>query len=464
MIQRSLIEIEKMVDGFGLTKEYGRIVKGVSIDSRKVSQNQLYIPIKGEKFDGHSFINKAVEAGAAAALWNRSQPLPDIELPLIIVEDTVIALQRLAREYRMQLAAKVIGITGSNGKTSTKDILAGILKIRYRTKKTFGNLNNHLGVPLTLLELDEDTEMAVVEMGISDPGEMEILTSIAIPDVSILTNVGEAHLTTLGTKENIYNEKLGILKGLKEDGLFVYFGDDGRLKEKVEAIRQNQKIQTFGEGSTNTFRPVVEKMEEFGIQFKLDNTEETFFLPMLGKHQMYNAAAAIAVGRYFNISFEFIKEGLLQIDATGMRNELIRGEYITILNDAYKSNPSSLRAALETIYGLKQFQQKIAVLGDMEGIGDEEIFFHKEIGNEIDPNQIDYLFTIGPLAKNIAEMAMHRFPKDKVHWYNCKEDMIKQIKKVLEKDSIILVKASRGFELEAVVDALLSEEKCTNIK
>ena len=456
MLQRSLKEIEKMAGGFGLTREYGKIIKGVSIDTRRITDNQLFVPIKGENFDGHAFIEAAVAAGATAALWNQDQPLPKVEIPIILVEDTVEALQRLAREYRLQLNTKVIGITGSNGKTSTKDILAGVLEAKYKTKKTFGNLNNHLGVPLTLLELDEDTEMAVVEMGIDQLGEMELLSSIAIPDAAIITNIGEAHLTTLGTKENIYNEKLKIVSSLKENGLLVYYGDDEILGKKVEGMRLKQRTASFGAAAYNSHRPILEAAKNTGICFSLEGVDESSLqLPMLGRHQMYNAAAAIAVAEYFNLSLSIIREGLLNIDATGMRNELIPGEGITILNDAYKSNPSSLRAALDTLYELKGYKQKVAVLGDMEGIGADEIEFHKAIGREIEPKEIDYIFTIGPLATNLAEAAKDSFSEKRVFICSSREELIKGIKQILVKDTLILVKASRGLQLEKVVDELL---------
>ncbi len=462
MITRTLIEIEKMAGGHGLQKEQSRIIKGVSIDTRSISEGQLYVPIKGERFDGHGFIQKAVEAGAVAALWNENQPLPQVNIPLILVEDTVEALQRLAREYRLQINARVIGITGSNGKTSTKDILAGMLKTKYKTQKTFGNLNNHLGVPLTLLELEEDTEMAVVEMGISDPGEMALLTSIALPDAAIITNIGEAHLTTMGTKENIYTEKLKIAEGLKPEGIFVFNGDDEALREKVESLKLPQRLETFGEKPWNTYRPILKKLQEEGSLFVLEGMEEApMLLPMLGRHQIYNAAAAIAVARFFGLSFMEIREGLLNIDATGMRNELIVGKGLTILNDAYKSNPSSLRAALDTLYGLKNYRQKIAVLGDMEGIGSDEVEYHRVIGREIDPDEIDYLFTIGPLSKNLSEAAALRFPINRVRSFTSREEMIKEIKRILANNAIILVKASRGLQLEQVIEALLEEDRAS---
>ena len=191
MIKRNLKDIEKMAQGLELKKEYGEIfIEGVSTDSRQIKKGQLFIPLIGENFNGHKFIEKAIEKGASAALWCKDEPIPDFDFPFILVENTLIALQQLAKNYRNQLDVKVIGITGSNGKTSTKDILASILSIKYKTKKTMGNFNNHIGTPLTILNLDEDTEMAVIEMGTDNFGQISLLTSIARPDVAIITNIG----------------------------------------------------------------------------------------------------------------------------------------------------------------------------------------------------------------------------------------------------------------------------------
>ncbi|GFN35521.1 UDP-N-acetylmuramoyl-tripeptide--D-alanyl-D-alanine ligase [Tepidimicrobium xylanilyticum] len=459
MIKRSLKEIELMVEGTGLKEEFKNLyIHGVSTDSRTITKNQLFIPLVGENFNGHDFIEKAIEKGAVASLWNKSEPLPSLDFPLILVEDTLKTLQKLAKEYRKQLDIKVVGITGSNGKTSTKDILASILSTKYKTKKTMGNFNNHIGTPLTLLNLDEDTEIAVVEMGTDKFGEISLLTSLAKPDVAIITNIGEAHLEDLKTKENIARAKLEILEGLSERGLFIYFGDDPTLKKVIKDVNIKQKILTFGEEEHNDYRCKLIKTDKSGISFKLtEPKDEDFFLPMLGKHNMYNATAAITVARYFDIPYDLIREGFYHVEKTSMRNELVLAQGFTILNDSYKSNPSSLLAALDTLYDMEGYSQKIAVLGDMLGLGEDEIEMHEEVGKKIDPNKIDYLFTIGPFAKYIAKNAKMRFGKDRVITCNEKLELIEKLKKVLKPNSIILVKASRPLELEEVVDRLKKE-------
>ena len=461
MIKRSLKEIQEMCNGNGLKQEYEDLhIEGVSTDSRKIYSDQLFIPLSGENFNGHEFLSKAMENGALAALWNKNEPIDNIDFPFIFVEDTLVALQELAKSYRQQLDVKVIGITGSNGKTSTKDILASLLETQYRTHKTLGNFNNHIGLPLTILNMAEDTEMAVLEMGMSDFGEIQLLTSIAQPDAAVITNVGEAHLEGLKSRENIALAKLEILEGLKPKGLFLYPGDDPMLKEKASDLDSNYEIKSFGLESFNDFQAEIVFVNEKGVSFFFKNIySPTFFLPMLGKHQVYNASAAIGLARYFDISFDNIEEGLLNVEATGMRNELVEGRGFTILNDSYKSNPSSVLAALDTLYFMKDYDQKIVVLGDMLGLGDAEVKMHEDIGSAIDPKQVDHLFTIGPISRNIAKIARLKLGEDRVSSYDDKSELVANIKEIIKANSLILIKASRAFELEDVVKQLLEDIK-----
>lgn len=459
MIKRRLIEIQEMAKGFDLAKEYEKVyIEGVSTDSRSIKKGQLFVPLIGENFNGHDFIEQAIEKGAAATLWSQNEPVPSEDFPFILVEDTLEALQSLAKEYRNQLDIKVIGITGSNGKTSTKDILASLLSTKYKTQKTLGNLNNHIGTPLTILSLDEDTEIAVIEMGTDNFGQISLLTSIAKPDVGIITNIGEAHLEGLKTKENIAKAKFEILEGLNPEGLFLYCGDDPILNKTTEKISIIQKISTYGTEETNDYRCELNMVDDNGISFRLKSPyEQDYFLPMLGSHNMLNATGAIAVARYFDVPVDSIQEGLYHVEKTGMRNELVFAEGFTILNDSYKSNPASLLAALDTLYTMKQYKQKIVVLGDMLGLGEQEIKMHEDIGVKIDPEEIEYVFTIGPLAAYIAKTAGLNFEKNKVISCRNKTQLIEKLKKVIKPNSIILVKASRPLELEEVVEKLKAE-------
>lgn len=456
MITRNLKEIQSMCGGFGLNEKYENIeVHGISTDSRNISSDNLFIPLIGENFNGHKFIQDVINKNAKGALWNKNETVPDVDFPFILVEDTLLALQELARSYCKEVSPKVIGITGSNGKTSTKDILASLLETQYRTHKTKGNFNNGIGVPLTLLQMDEDTEMAVIEMGMDNFGQIERLTYIAPPDAAVITNIGEAHLEGLKTPENIAKAKLEILKGLKKDKLFLYYGDDSMLKNQVKNISSSHEIKSFGNKDFNHYQPEILFINEKGDSFCLKEPESPeLFLPMLGEHQVLNATAAIAIARYFNVSFENIKKGLLSVDKTGMRNELVEAKGFTILDDSYKSNPASVLAALNTMYAIEGYSQKIVVLGDMLGLGDEEINMHKDIGLKIHQDKVDYLFTIGPFGKYIYEAAKLNFPDNRIFHFESKDKLVGKIKEVVSPEALVLVKASRPLAMEEVVDAL----------
>lgn len=459
MIKRTLKEIQEMANGTGLKENYEDIlIEGISTDSRTIKTGQLFIPLIGDQFNGHEFIEQAIDKGAEASLWSKNEPLPNMDFPFILVEDTLLALHQLAKEYRNQLNVKIIGITGSNGKTTTKDITASLISTKYKTKKTMGNYNNFIGVPLTILDLDEDTEVAVVEMGTEMFGELSTLTSIVKPDVAVITSIGEAHIEHLLNKENVAKAKLEILEGLNPEGVFVYFGDDPTLKKVLKNYPIKHKTITYGSEEHNDYQCKLNSMDQKGIYFTLKTpNEKQFFLPVLGEHNMYNATASIAVARCFDIPFELMQKGLNQIDKTGMRDELIYAEGFAILNDSYKSNPDSLLAALNTFYSMENFNQKIAVIGDMLGLGKEEIKSHEKIGLVIDENQIDYLFTIGPLAKHIGDTAKPRFGEHRIIHCQDKKELVQRIKEVIKPKALLLVKASRSLGLEEVVEAVRKE-------
>lgn len=456
MINCSLSEIEKMSGGDSLDSKYADIViNGVSIDSRNIESDNLFVPLIGENFNGHEFIQNVIDKNVKAVIWDRKQTIPDVDLPIILVDNTTEALQTLASAYLEKVSPKVIGITGTNGKTSTKDILAAILKTQYKTHKTKGNFNNGIGLPLTILEMESDTEMIVLEMGMDNFGQIKLLTQIAPPDASMIANIGVAHLDDLITRENIAKAKLEILEGLKEDKLFLYYGDDPMLKSEVEKIQSNNEIKTFGLEDFNDYQPEVISIDETGNLFylKVPKTDE-LFIPMLGAHQVLNATAAIAIAKYFGVSFESIKKGLLNVEKTGMRNELVKCDTFTILDDSYKSNPASVRAALNILYSIKGYGQRIAILGDMLGLGDGVIDMHREIGSEINDKNIEYLFTVGEFGKYIYESAKSNFSVDNIFHFDDKDKLVEKIKEVAEINALILVKASRALAMEEVVAKL----------
>ncbi|MBO9131384.1 UDP-N-acetylmuramoyl-tripeptide--D-alanyl-D-alanine ligase [Bacillus sp. 165] len=455
MIQRTLREIEKMAGGSGMQPDVGAIgIKGVSIDTRTIQKGNLYVPLKGERFDGHDYAHKAIENGASALLWQKDVPNPPAGIPVIFVEDTYHGLQQLAKSYRDSLSVKVIGVTGSNGKTSTKDILTSLLSMRYKVQKTEGNYNNHIGLPLTLLRLEEDTEIAVLEMGMSNFGEIEFLSRLATPDAAIITNIGESHMMELGSRAGIAQAKLEIITGLREEGIFAYNGDEPLLRERVREIRLPAKVVTFGQDSTNDLYPLSVQLGENGTVFTVNaDPSVEFFLPVLGKHNVYNSLACMAVAHFFNVTWEEMKDGLRQLKMTGMRMEVVKSSSgLTVINDAYNASPTSMKAAIALINELRGYEKKIVVLGDMLELGGEEEAFHYEIGEMLDPAHIDYVFTYGNLGTHIARGARTSFAPDKVKMYLDKEELAKDLKCVVTEHDVVLVKASRGMKLEEVID------------
>lgn len=458
MIERKLLDIARMCDGELYNISHGDIViKGVSTDSRTVEEGNLYIPIVGEKFDGHDFAFDALAKGAAAIIWEKKRFLPRNDLPVIIVEDSFKAMTTLARSYRLSLKCKVVALTGSNGKTTTRDIITGLLKQKYKVQYTKKNFNNEYGLPKTIFELDQDLEVAVLELGTEKFGDISLLTDICRPDYAIITNIGDSHLLQLKTKENIARAKLEILEGLDENGIFLYNYDDPILRKVVKEFKLPERTFTYGTDKDCDF--VIEPgiADASGTTFTIDN--HIYTIPLLGQHQMYNGGIAIVIAEFFKLDYPSIAKGLTDIELTGMRNELIHQKNFDILNDSYKSNPQSLEACLRTVYSLKDYDKKIVVLGDMLELGDKEVEFHKEIAGELDPQQLDYVLTIGTLAENISNAAKENFPEGTCFHFDSKEELLEKLKEIIAPNTLVMVKASRAMKLEDIVNGLIEFEE-----
>lgn len=456
MIKRSLKQIAEMVSAQNdITSYLDIVIAGVTIDSRKIEPGNLFVPFKGEKVDGHKYVEEAIKKGAGAALWQKDVPNPPQGLPLLIVDDCLTALQELARKYRKELSVKVVGITGSNGKTTTKDMTSSLLSLKYKVQKTEGNYNNHLGLPLTVLGLNEDTEIAVLEMGMSGRGEIEFLTKLACPDAVVITNIGESHLLDLGSREGIAEAKLEILQGLRKGGLAVLHGDEPLLMERIHQFKGDVQVQTFGRSDTNDLFPTEITQLEQGNSFKINASDKTFELPVLGTHNILNSLAAMLIARYFSVSFEEITEGLKTTKLTNMRMELVEGKRgEKIINDAYNASPTSMMAAIELVSNLHGYERKILVLGDMLELGPQEEQYHLQIGEGLNADKIEFLFTYGQLGSHIAAGARNVLGDERVFDFLDKEELIQSLKKYLNGQTLVLVKASRGMKLEEVVKAL----------
>ncbi|MEG0314026.1 MAG: UDP-N-acetylmuramoyl-tripeptide--D-alanyl-D-alanine ligase [Erysipelotrichaceae bacterium] len=429
---------------------------GVSIDSRSCKDNNLFIPLIGERVDGHKYIDAAVKNGACATLWQRDiMPIPT-NINVILVDDTLEAMQLLAKVYAKQLNASYVAVTGSNGKTSTKDMIASVLATKYRTQKTQGNHNNEIGVPLTILEFNEDLEIGVVEMGMENLHELDFLCNLINFDVALITSLGVAHLENLGTVENIAKAKMEITHGINNNGCFIYHGDSTMLNKALvnETLDPSIKVLKFGTNNNNDIKLINFKPEFNGTYFDC-NLLKNIYLPVLGKHQALNALGVIGVAKFYELSDEQILIGLKNTQQTGLRNEVIKINDCIILNDSYKSNPQSAIAALTTMSDFS-YDHNIVVFGDMLELGTTSDKLHYELGCAINKYSIDYVYTIGDMSKYIAKGV--RTHSTNVEEVNDKKTLINILKPYLQKKCLILIKGSRGMALDEVVDELIKLE------
>ncbi len=431
------------------------IVTGISIDTRTINEGDLFIPFRGEAVNGHRFVEQAFEKGAAASLWLKDEPNPPANRPLIFVEDAEKALQQMAIAYRSEHSATFIGVTGSNGKTSSKDILASALSPYFKVQKTIGNFNNQLGLPITILQLDEDTEVSVLEMGMSGFGEIEFLSRVARPHLAIITNIGEAHMQDLGSRAGIAQAKYEITKGLLEEGVLVYDGDEPLLRALV-AEDPDTTTKSFGFEEGHDLVATNMETTESGSRFTVTGTiEGEFFIPVLGKHQVKNTLSAMLICKAMGLTDEQIRESLQQVTLTDMRMQLVKKGDILFINDAYNAAPSSMHAAIEFVQSTSLRQEKWLVLGDMLELGDNEQAFHEELAAHIDAGSIERVCLYGPRMEWLYNRLRDVFSDNRLLY--SKTDyapIIEAIQENASEQSIILLKGSRGMKLETILQAL----------
>ncbi len=418
-------------------------ITSVVIDSRLVTEGSLFVAIKGERTDGHLYIKKAFELGAVCAV---SEQVIDTDMPYILVKSSEQAIKDIAEYYRSLFCnIEVIGITGSVGKTSTKEMIASVLSQEFVVHKTQGNFNNELGVPLTLLAMPEDTEVAVIEMGISDFGEMTRLSKMVRPTVCVLTNIGCCHLENLKDRDGVLKAKTEMFNYKEEDALIFVNGDDDKLAT-VENV-----TATYGLGEQNDY--FAENIENSGANsvkctLCFDGKKLDVTIPALGNYMVANALGAAAVGKALNMSDESIVKGIESYTTVGSRANLIDTEIIRIIDDCYNANPTSVKAAIDTLCNMKG--RRIAVLGDMKELGEKEIELHAEVGKHAAKSGVDVLVTVGSLAKSLSDNA------DGVETYHFDtvEQAIEEIDTILHKDDTVLVKASHSMHFEKIVEFL----------
>ena len=435
-------------------------ITGVSINTKTIQPGDLFIPFKGEKVNGHQYVSQAFEKGAAAALWQKDEPNPPQNVPLLFVEDSEKALQQMARAYRQEHRATFIGITGSNGKTSTKDLVAGVLSPYFRVQKTAGNFNNNLGLPLTILSLHEDTEFAVLEMGMSGYGEIEFLSTLAQPHYVAITNIGEAHMQDLGSREGIAKAKFEIVSGLQEEGTLFYVGDEPLLRPLIEQFNRENHLSpthavSFGTNHTNDVSAQSILATENGSEFDVHGLiEDHFTIPVLGKHQVKNALVAILIAQKVGLTNHQIKESLKQVSLTDMRMQVIAAANGSLfINDAYNAAPTSMEAAITFARETTIRPEKWLVLGDMLELGADEQVFHEELAKQIAPKDFAGICLFGPRMKWLYNKLQNQWDDNHLVWTECDYEIIKKtLNTHTSSNAIILVKGSRGMALENVIN------------
>ena len=454
MIKRSLCDIAKMLNAELSDKKFEDvIIEGVSTDSRTIDPGELYIPLVGEVFDGRIFIKECEEKGAKAFLIDNPEKInKNVTIPYILVDDTKKALQDLAATYRNELKCKVIGITGSNGKTTTKDLLFKVLSEKYKTQKTMGNLNNDIGVPKTVLSLNEDTEIAIIELGTDNFGDISLTSQISRPDISIITNIGDSHLENLKSRSGILKAKLEILEGMDDDGIFIYNIDDKTMAEEIPTYKIKQKVLSFGQSDEADFRIKFEKSPSSKIRFS--HEDDLYEIPIMGEHNIYNAAVTTMLAEILGLEKSAIDRGFLNARSSQNRTELLECAGFDVLDDSYKSNPQSLLAGLETAYMLEGYTRKIACLADMLELGTNEEELHREVGEKIDNKNIDYILYYGPLSKKMYEASLKNFPNTRALYFTRKDDLIEKLKSLIIPSSLVFVKGSHGMHMEEVIESI----------
>lgn len=436
---------------FGPADAVDKEVASIATDSRKVEEGGLFVPIVGERVDAHRFIPDVMKKGVLATLSERT--LEDADYPYILVESSLQAVKDIAEFYLKQLQIPVVGITGSVGKTSTKEVIAAVLKEKYRVLKTEGNFNNELGLPLTVFRLREQDEIAVLEMGISDFGEMTRLSRIARPDTCVITNIGTCHLENLGDRDGVLKAKTEIFQFLDENGHIVLNGDD----DKLCTVREYQGLKPvfFGlSDERDIYADEIESLGLKGMKCRIHVGEESFSvqIPMPGRHMIYNALASAAVGRIYGLTTKQMKAGIESLEPVNGRFHMIETENFLIVDDCYNANPMSMKASLDVLQDGSG--RRVAILGDMGELGENEVQLHEEVGVHAGQCRFEKLICAGPLCRALAEKAREANPELEVLHLDSLEELLERLPEQVQKGDTILVKASHFMHFEKVVEAL----------
>jgi UDP-N-acetylmuramoyl-tripeptide--D-alanyl-D-alanine ligase len=449
----SLIEIERVTGAAG-TGADARISE-ICTDTRRMTAGSLFIALRGENFDGNEFLDDAAAGGAAAAMIDRQPRHLPAKLPLVRVGDARTAMGLLARHVRLQMPGKVIAVAGSNGKTGVKHLIHSVLRASLRGSMSPKSFNNDIGVPLSIFAADPRADYLVLEMGTNHPGEIQVLTSIALPDIGVITNCSVEHLEGLGSVDGVRRENASLIEGVSDTGALIVNGDDPALLEATSAF--GGRRVTFGFSERNELWASDVRCAAEGTYFRFEPVGADVFIPLLGQHSAVNALAAIAAARSMGMDDEAIIRQLRGASGPEMRLQLMEAGGIRILNDAYNANPASMRAAMRTLAALPANGRRVAVVGDMRELGGASEECHLEIGKFIAEGFApDLLVCVGSEAKAIAGAAVkHGMPADRVERFATAALAAAIVPRLLDGD-LVLLKASRAIGLELIAREIVS--------
>ena len=446
------------------------IFRGVSINSRTIKEGELFVCIKGENFDGHDFFGDAFRKGAAGIILSDTKNLSTGmlgkgESPFVIQsQNTLRALQDLASYQRSLFPFRVIAVTGTNGKSTTKEMIASIIETKYKTLKTQGNLNNHIGLPLTLLKREPEHEVGVLEMGMSAAGEIKRLAEIAKPDIGVITNISAGHLGQLKTIKDVQAAKGELFDSLHKEGTAIVNADDPLVLELAKSLRIKKITYGIKEPADIQASDIQNKGNQgFTFTAKIFDQAIPVKLPQIGYCNIYNALAALATGHSLGITGKEMNLGLKNYQQIPQRNEQIHYEGMTLINDTYNANPQSMREALKTLKEINTQGKRFFIIGDMLELGPLSEPAHHELGQEIAGSNVDYLVTVGPLASLAAESAKVNVQQQlQIEKFNTHDEAVNYLLRKVKKGDCLFVKGSRGSKMENVVQEFLKPKKQNN--
>lgn len=455
-MKMQLGEIASAVSAQNDTSAWNEIeVSSVAFDSRHLSNGALFVPLEGER-DGHEFVQSALKNGAVATLWKADHGEAPADLPVLVVDDPLTALQSLSQHYLLKINPKVVAVTGSNGKTTTKDMVAAILSAQFNVTKTMDNFNNEIGVPVTILSMEPNTEVLVIEMGMDRPGQLDFLSRLVEPDVAIITMIGEAHIEFFGTRDKIADAKMEITHGLKADGTFIYDGDEPLLVERAKKVSQQQR--TFGRQETDDMYALDVDATDTQTTFTASEwPDQAMTVPMIGDYNVNNALAALSVAKLYRISPQASAKAFGNLNLTENRAEWVSGSVgERILSDVYNSNPTAVKEVMAAFSKVATSGNRRVVLGDMLELGEQSDELHAGLETAFDSTSIQAVYLVGPHMKALYDALQDRFGATHLHLYGTDEQaqLIAQLHADIQPEDIILIKGSHGIHLENVLAAL----------